>query len=94
MIVHNQFAQVAAEHPRACLNYMSWNPARRNQVIPPGNRHLVIGDSLVRDLIEIFVHGQNTALSFGGASVAQVIKMMEFQSDDYPGHAGDNARNQ
>ena len=54
-----------------------------DQVIPPGNRHLIIGDSLVRDLNEIFVCGQTTALSFGGASVAQVIKMMEFQSEDY-----------
>ena len=37
----------------------------------------------MRDLNEIFVFGQTTALSFGGASVAQVIKMMEFQSVDY-----------
>ena len=62
---------------------MSWNPATTDQVIPPGNRHLIIVDSLVRDLNEIFVYGQTTALSFGGASVAQVIKMMEFQSEDY-----------
>ena len=54
-----------------------------NQAIPPGSRHLVIGDSLVRDLNEIFVIGQTTVLSFGGASVAQVIKMMEFQGDDH-----------
>ena len=45
--------------------------------------HLIIGDSLVRDLNEIFVYGQTTTLSFGGASVAQVIKMMEFQSEDH-----------
>ena len=62
---------------------MSWNPATSDKVIPPGNRHLIIGDSLVRDLNEIFVYGQTTALSFGGASVAQVIKMMEFKSEDY-----------
>ena len=83
LMARHQFKQVAAEHPRACLNDMSWNPATSNQVIPPGNRHLIIGDSLVRDLKEIFVYGQTTALSFGGASVAQVIKMMEFQSEDY-----------
>ena len=69
--------------PRACLNDMSWNPATSDQVIPPGSRHLIIGDSLVRDLNEIFVYGQTTTLSFGGASVAQVIKMMEFQSEDH-----------
>ena len=37
----------------------------------------------MRDLNEIFVNCQTTALSFGGASVAQVIKMMEFQGEDY-----------
>ena len=37
----------------------------------------------MRDLNEIFVYGQTTTMSFGGASVAQVIKMMEFQSEDH-----------
>ena len=83
LTARHPFPQVAAEHPRACLNDMSWNPASSNHVYPPGNRHLIIGDSLVRDLNEIFVYGQTTAVSFGGASVAQVIKMMEFQSEDY-----------
>ena len=83
LMTRHQFTQVAAEHPRACLNDMSWNPATSDQVIPPGSRHLIIGDSLVRDLNEIFVYGQTTTLSFGGASVAQVIKMMEFQSEDH-----------
>ena len=36
----------------------------------------------MRDLNEIFVSGQTTVLSFGWASVAQVIKMMEFQGED------------
>ena len=83
LMTRHQFTQVAAEHPRACLNDMSWNPATSDQVIPPGSRHLIIGDSLVRDLNKIFVYGQTTTLSFGGASVAQVIKMMEFQSEDH-----------
>ena len=51
LTVRNQFVQVAAEHPRACLNGMGWNPAISNQAIPPGSRHLVIGDNLVRDLL-------------------------------------------
>ena len=83
LMARHQFPQVATEHPRACLNDMSWNPATSDQLIPPGNRHSIIGDSLVRDLKEIFVYGQTTALSFRGASVAQVIKMMEFQSEGY-----------
>ena len=37
----------------------------------------------MRDLTKSFVNGQATVLSFGGASVAQVIKMMEFQGDDH-----------
>ena len=83
LMARHQFTQVAAEHPRACLNDMSWNPATSDQVIPPGSRHLIIGDSLVRDLNEIFVYGQTTTLSLGEASVAQVIKMMEFQCEDH-----------
>ena len=49
LMTRHQFTQVAAEHPRACLNDMSWNPATSDQVIPPGSRHLIVGDSLVRD---------------------------------------------
>ena len=82
LTVCNQFVQVATVHPCACLNGMGWNPAISNQTIPSGSRHLVIGDSLVRDLSEIFVNGQTTVLSFGGASVAQVIKMMKIQGED------------
>ena len=37
----------------------------------------------MRDLNEIFVEGQTAVLSFGGASVAQVIKMMEFQGENH-----------
>ena len=75
--------QVAAEHPRACLNGMNWNPAIGNQAITPGSRHLVVGDSLVRDLNEIFVSGETTVLYFGRASMAQVIIMMDFQGEDH-----------
>ena len=80
--VRNFFLQVAAEHPRACLNGISWNPAISNQTIPSGGRHLIVGDSLMRDLNEIFVSGETTVISFGGASVAQVIKMIESQNED------------
>ena len=47
LAVRNFFLQVAAEHPRACLNGMSWNPAVSDQAIPSGSRHLIVGD--VRD---------------------------------------------
>ena len=83
LTVRNQFVQVATEHPRTCLNGMGWHPAISNQAIPSGSRHLVTRNNLVRDLNEIFVNGQTTVLSFGGASVAQFIKMMEFQGEDH-----------
>ena len=81
LAVRNFFLQVAAEHPRACLNGMSWNAAISNQTIPSGSRHLILGDSLVKDLNKIFVSGRTTVLSFGGASVAQAIKMMMYQNE-------------
>ena len=74
--------QVAAEHPRACLNGITWNPATIHQPVPTGSQHLIIGDSLVRGLKDIFVVGQTAVISFGGASVAQVLKMMEMRNDD------------
>ena len=61
---------------------MSWNPAVSNQAIPSGSRRLIVGDSLVRDLNKIFVRGQTTVVSFGEASMTQVIKIMEFQKED------------
>ena len=54
LAVRNLLVQVAAEHPRAFLNGISWKPAITNQEIPRGSRHLVVGDSLLRDLNEIF----------------------------------------
>ena len=81
-MVHNYFSQVAAEHPRACLNGMSWNPAISNQAIFSGSRRLIVGDSLLRELNEIFVNGQTFVLLFEVVSVAQAIKMMEFQNVD------------
>ena len=35
LAVRNLFVQVTADHPRACLNGMSWNPAISNQANPP-----------------------------------------------------------
>ena len=36
----------------------------------------------MRDFIKVFVNDQITAVSFGGASVAQEIKFVETQNDD------------
>ena len=61
---------------------MIWNPAKVHQPVPTGSQHLIIGDRLVRDLNDILLLGQTAVISFGGASVDQVIKMMELQNDD------------
>ena len=63
LVVRILFLQVAAEHPRACLNDMSWNSAISNQAIPPGSRHSAVEGSLVRHMNEVFVSGQTTVLS-------------------------------
>ena len=76
------FVHVAADHPKACQNGINLNPAAFHQPIPTGSRHLIIGDSLISDLMERFVVGQTSAISFGEASVEQVIKMMEQQNDE------------
>ena len=80
--IQSNFVQVATEHPRACLKGMTWSQATIHQPVPTGSQHLIIGDSLVRDLEDILVVGQTAVISFGGASVAQVIAMMELQNDD------------
>ena len=50
--------------------------------MPTGSQHLIIGDSLVRDLEDIPVVGQTAVISFGGFSLAEVNKLMELQNDD------------
>ena len=37
---------------------------------------------MVKDLVEVFASDRTTAVSFAGASVAQVIKMMELHDED------------
>ena len=94
LTVRNQFVQVAAEHPRACLNGMGWDHAISNQAIFSGSRHLDIGDSFMRDVDEIFVNGQTPAPIFW-----RRFRGSSHQNDGVPGrgsprHAGDNARDQ
>ena len=70
----NFFLQVAAQHPRACLNGMRWISAISNQAIPSGSRHLAIADSLLRDLNEIFVSGQTTSYLLEGPAWPKPFK--------------------
>ena len=61
---------------------MSWNSAAVHQPVPTEKQHVIIGDSLIRELAEIFVVGQTTAIFLGGALVAQVIKFRELENDN------------
>ena len=53
-----------------------------DQANPSGNCHPIVGDSLVRDLNEIFVSAQTIVVFYGGVSVAQVIKTMKSRNED------------
>ena len=91
LTVRKQFVQVATEHPRASLNGMSWNPAISNQAIPSGSHHLVIGDSLVGDLIDLCQRADYCPIFWGR------FRGSSHQDDGDPGrgsprHLGDNAR--
>ena len=79
------FGQVAAEHLRAFLNGMTWKSATIHQRVPTGSQRRFLGYSLVRDLKNILVVRQTAVISFGGASMVQVIKMMELQIGDRVG---------
>ena len=76
------FVQLVLDQPRTCFNSWSWNPALVQQIIPPGCRYLITGDSLVRYLAEVWTGVQTTVASFGGASAALPIKMTNFLSED------------
>ena len=44
------FTRVPETDPRACFNRATWSPAVNLQQPPMGTSHLILGDSLVRDL--------------------------------------------
>ena len=83
LMARHQFTQVAAEHPRACLNDMSWNPATSDQVIPPGSRHLIIGDSLVRDLNMITLTCREDAMKMIGGESPTVSRLYRIPGVDW-----------
>ena len=57
------FVQFAAEHQRACLNGITWNPATIHQPVPTGCQHLMIGNSLLRYPKDVLVLGQSAVMS-------------------------------
>ena len=71
------FTGVPDTDPRACFNRATWNPAVNLQQPPLGTSHLILGHSLVRVLQSLRTSSITTVMAFGGATIAQVFRMVE-----------------
>ena len=74
------FTGVPETDPRACFNRATWNPAVNLQQPPLGTSHLILGDSLVRVLSNLRTSWVTTVMTFGGATVAQLYRMVELMN--------------
>ena len=74
------FTGVPEADPRACFNRATWNPAVNLQQPPLGTSHLILGDSLVRVLQNLRTSWITTLIAFGGATIAQLFRMMELMN--------------
>ena len=74
------FTGVPDMDPRACFNRSTWSPAVNLQQPPFGTSHLILGDSLVRVLQNLRTSWITTAMAFGGATIAQLFRMVELMN--------------
>ena len=74
------FTGVPEADPRACFNQATWNPAVNLQQPTLGSSHLILGDSLVRVLSNLRTSWITTAMAFGGATIAQLFRMVELMN--------------
>ena len=74
------FTGVPETDPRACFNRATWNPAVNLQQTPLGTSHLILGDNLVRVLSNLRTSWVTTVISFGGATIAQLYRMVELMN--------------
>ena len=65
---------------RACFNRSTWSSAVNMQQPPLGTSHLILGDSLVRVLQNMRTSWITTVMAFGGATIAQLIRMVELMN--------------
>ena len=65
---------------RACFNRATWSPAVNLQQPPLVTSHLILGDSLVRVLSNLRTSWVTTVMAFGGATVAQLYRMVELMN--------------
>ena len=66
--------------PRACFNRATLNPALNLQQPPLGSSHLILGDSLVRVLQNLRTFWITAVMAFGGATIAQLFRMVELMN--------------
>ena len=71
------FTGVPFTDSRACFNRSDWSPAVNLQQPPLGTSHLILGDSLVRVLQKLRTSWITTVITFGGATIAQLFRMVE-----------------
>ena len=74
------FTGVPVTDPRACFSRAAWNPAVNLLQPPLGTSHLILGDSLVRVLQNMRTSWINTVMSFGGATIAQLFRMVKLMN--------------
>ena len=72
----NNFRGVPDADPRLCFNRSTWSPAINMQEPPLGTSHLIMGDSLVRVLQNLRTSWITTVISFRGATIAQLYRMV------------------
>ena len=65
---------------RACFNRSTWNPAVNLQQRPLVTSHLILADSLVRVLQNLRTSWITTVMTFGGATIAQLFRMVELMN--------------
>ena len=74
------FTGVPEADARGCFNRATWNPAVNLQQPPLGTSHLILGDSLVRVLSKLRTSWITTVMTFGGATIAQLFRMVELMN--------------
>ena len=74
------FTGVPETDPRACFNRATWSPAVNLQQPPLRTSHLILGDSLVRVLSNLWTSWVTTVMAFGGATIAQLYRMVELMN--------------
>ena len=74
------FTGVPDTDSRACFNRSTWSTAVNLQQPPLGTSHLILGDSLVRVLQNLRTSWITTVMTFGGATIAQLFRIVELMN--------------